>query len=146
VDAADGMRVIARTDALAIEGLGAALDRAEAYLEAGADMLFIEGPRTLDEAAEIARRFADRVPLVHNLVEGGVTPATDCGTFFDLGYALTLHPLLLMHALAKAAPRVLDVLRETGSTASLRAEIADLGDMNRLTGAQAILEEAQRYA
>jgi 2-methylisocitrate lyase-like PEP mutase family enzyme len=146
VDVREDVRVIARTDALAIEGLSAALDRAEAYLEAGADLLFVEGPRTMEEATEIARRFAAHVPLVHNLVEGGVTHSTDCAPFFDLGYAITLHPLLLMHALAKAAPHVLGVLRETGSTASLSEEIANLADMNRLTGAQAILEEASRYA
>src|SRR3546814_10995646 len=126
------MRVVARTDALAIEGLDAALDRAEAYLAAGADILFVEGPRTLDEARAIAARFAARAPLFHNLVEGGVTPATDSGTFFDLGYAATLHPLLLMHALVAAAPRLFDALRQTGSTDGLHAEIADLAHMNAL--------------
>jgi 2-methylisocitrate lyase-like PEP mutase family enzyme len=137
---------VARTDALAIEGLDAAIDRAEAYLAAGADIIFVEGPRTLDETRAIAGRFAARVPLIHNLVEGGVTPATDSGTFFDLGYAATLHPLLLMHAMVAAAPRIFDTLRETGSTDSLRDEIADLARMNSLTGLPALLKDADAYA
>jgi len=146
VDARAAMRVVARTDALAVEGLDAAMDRAEAYLAAGADILFVEGPRTLDEARAIAGRFAARVPLFHNLVEGGVTPATDCGTFFDLGYAATLHPLLLMHALVAAAPRLFETLRDTGSTDGLRGEIADLAQMNALTGLPALLKDADQYA
>ncbi|MCE7796473.1 isocitrate lyase/PEP mutase family protein [Sphingobium sufflavum] len=146
VDARDGMAIIARTDALAIEGLDAAMDRADAYREAGADLLFVEGPRTMAEAEAIAARFAGRVPLVHNLVEGGVTPATDSGRFFALGYAITLHPLLLMHAMVGAAPGVFAALRETGSTDGVRETMADLGIMNRLTGAQQMLEEGDRYA
>ena len=145
VDTRDTMLVIARTDALAIEGIDAALDRAEAYLDAGADLLFVEGPRTLAEAQAVADRFAARVPLIHNLVEGGVTPSPDGAPFFAMGYAVTLHPLLLMHGLVGAAPRWLSVLRDTRSTATLAGEIADLAQMNALTGADALLEEAARY-
>lgn len=146
VDARAAMQIVARTDALAVEGLNAAIDRAEAYLAAGADILFIEGPRTLKETRAIAAHFAARVPLVHNLVEGGVTPVTDSRTFFDLGYAATLHPLLLMHAMVAAAPRLFRVLRETGSTDDLRGEIADLTRMNELTGLSGLLKDADLYA
>jgi len=145
VDARKDMLIVARTDALAIEGVEAAMDRAETYLEAGADILFIEGPRTMDEARAIADRFARRAPLVHNLVEGGVTPSDQSRDFFDMGYAVTLHPLLLMHGLAGIAPWLLSVLRTSGSTASLRGEIADLAHMNQLTGAGALLEKGDSY-
>lgn len=145
VDARENMLIIGRTDALAIEGIEAAMDRAEAYLEAGADILFIEGPRSMEEAQAIAARFASRVPLIHNLVEGGVTPSDQGRDFLDMGYAATLHPLLLMHGLASIAPRLLSTLRETGSTASLRSEIADLQQMNQVTGAKALLEKADSY-
>ena len=101
---------------------------------------------TLKEARAIAAHFAARVPLVHNLVEGGVTPVTDSRTFFDLGYAATLHPLLLMHAMVAAAPRLFRVLRETGSTDDLRGEIADLTRMNELTGLSGLLKDADLYA
>lgn len=146
VDTRQTMRIIARTDALAIEGVDAAMDRAEAYLEAGADFLFIEGPRSLFEAQKIASRFGARVPLIHNLVEGGVSPGTNGRDFFTMGYAAMLHPLLLMHAMVGMAPRLFSVLRDSGSTDTLRGEIADLHDMNRLTGAHAMIEDAQRYA
>lgn len=145
VDARRNMLIIGRTDALAIEGVEAAMDRAEAYLEAGADILFIEGPRSMAEAEAIAARFARRVPLVHNLVEGGVTPSDQGRDFFDLGYAAMLHPLLLMHGLVGIAPQLLSTLQASGSTASLRAEIADLQQMNQLTGAKALLEKADSY-
>ncbi len=144
-DTRHAMRIIGRTDALALEGLEAAMDRAEAYLEAGADIIFIEGPRTMAEAEAIAARFADRVPLVHNLVEGGVTPSTSGAAFGALGYAVTLHPLLLMHGLVAMAPRWLEALQRSGSTADIAGELADLGVMNRLTGAAALLAEGERY-
>lgn len=145
VDARHGIRIVARTDALAIEGPNAALDRADAYFAAGADVIFVEGPRTWDEARAITDRFAGRVPLVHNLVEGGVTPGDDADAFFDLGYAATLHPLLLMHGLVGVAPRLLETLRQRGSTAALRGEIADLKRMNDLTGAAPLLAQGDSY-
>lgn len=146
VDTRQTMRIVARTDALALEGVDAAMDRADAYLEAGADFLFIEGPRTLSEAQKIASRFGARVPLIHNLVEGGVSPGTNGQDFFAMGYAAMLHPLLLMHAMVGMAPRLFSVLRDSGSTDALRHEIADLGELNNLTGAHAMIEEAERYA
>jgi 2-methylisocitrate lyase-like PEP mutase family enzyme len=126
-DAADGMAIIARSDALAIEGLEATLDRAEAYLEAGADMLFVEGPETMAQVDAIAGRFAGRVP------------------FFARGYAATLHPLLLLSALAASGPGLLATLREQGSTESIASRIADLSDMNRLTGAQDLISKGDQY-
>ncbi|MFX9185061.1 isocitrate lyase/phosphoenolpyruvate mutase family protein, partial [Acinetobacter baumannii] len=66
--------VIARTDAVAVEGLEAAFDRAAAYVEAGADLLFVEAPRSTDELSAVVARFGGRVPLMANMVEGGKTP------------------------------------------------------------------------
>ena len=146
VDAAGGMTIIARTDALALEGLDAALERAERYLEAGAGALFIEGPREMSDVDEIARRFAGRVPLIHNLVEGGTSPAADSAPFFERGYAATLHPLLLLHLLAAQAPAALAHLRERGETHSFGTQLADLQTMNRLTGADELIKEGDRYA
>lgn len=144
LDARQAMLVIARTDALAIEGLHAALDRAAAYREAGADMIFVEGPRSLAETQAVADRFAAEAPLVHNLVEGGVT-ATDSGAVLEaMGFAIALHPLLLLHGFAAAAPGWLDHLRVHRGTAGL--PLADLAAMNHLTGAGALGAEEDRYA
>jgi 2-methylisocitrate lyase-like PEP mutase family enzyme len=145
LDTREDMLVIARTDALAIEGLAAAIDRAEAYLDAGADLLFIEGPRTMDELKAVAARFAGRVPLVHNLVEGGITPVDSGAALEALGFALALHPLLLMHGLVAQAPRWLDTLAQERSTTSLGSEIVRLADMNALLGATELVSLGERY-
>lgn len=146
LDARQDMLVIARTDAVAIEGLDAAIERAEAYLEAGADLIFIEGPRTQAELQRVAEAFASRVPLVHNLVEGGVTPTESGAELAELGFAIALHPLLLMHGLVAGAPRWLAALRAERSTVGLRSEIATLADMNAITGAAALIDQGNLYA
>lgn len=127
-----GMLVIARTDARSVEGFAATLDRAMLYAETGADLVFVEGPETTDEMAAIAAELADEVPLVHNLVEGGVTPVHSAAELAALGYAIALHPLLLLHGLIRQGPAHLAVLKATGSTESLRAAIADLTEFNAL--------------
>jgi 2-methylisocitrate lyase-like PEP mutase family enzyme len=144
LDARSDMLVIARTDAAGVEGLDAAIDRAEAYLAAGADLIFVEGPRTLADTQAVADRFAGRVALVHNLVEGGVT-ATDSGAALEaMGFALALHPLLLMHGLVRYAPAWLAHLKAERSTAGL--DLARLSDMNSLTGAAALIAQSDLYA
>lgn len=145
LDARSHTLIVARTDALSIEGVNAALDRAEAYLAEGADLIFVEGPRTMAELDQIAGQFAHRVPLVHNLVEGGVSPTRSGRALEAAGFAVALHPLLLMHGLVAGAAGWLDVLRRDRSTEALAGAIADLGQMNALTGATALLEETERY-
>lgn len=144
LDARAHMLIVARTDAAGVEGLDAALERAEAFAEAGADLVFVEGPRTLADTERVARQLSERLPLVHNLVEGGVT-ATDSGADLEaLGFAVALHPLLLMHGLVRAAPGWLAALKAERSTAGL--DIARLADMNELTGAAEMIELGDRYA
>jgi 2-methylisocitrate lyase-like PEP mutase family enzyme len=144
LDARTDMLVIARTDAVSVEGLDAALDRADAFLDAGADLIFVEGPCTIDDTRAVATRFAARVPLVHNLVEGGVS-ATDSGDVLQtMGFAVALHPLILLHGLAAAAPGWLDHLKRERSTVGL--PLATLADMNGITGAAELIATGDRYA
>lgn len=143
LDSRERMLVIARTDALAGEGLAAALDRADAYLAAGADAIFVEGPRTMDELTAVADRFRGRAPLLHNLVEGGVTPTRDGAVLEKLGFAIALHPLLLMHGMVAAAPGWLAHLAEQRTTQGL--PLADLATMNRITGAADLLAWGDRH-
>lgn len=145
LDARDHALIVARTDAVSVEGFEPALARAEAFLAAGADLVFVEGPRTLEETREVGARFGDRVPLVHNLVEGGVTATRSGADLEALGFAVALHPLLLMHGLVHAAPRWLETLRRERSTEPLEDELATLADMNRLTGAGELLADGKRY-
>lgn len=143
LDTRERMLVIARTDAVAVEGLEAAMDRAEAFLEAGADLLFIEGPRTLADTQAVADRFAGRIPLVHNLVEGGVTAVDNGADLQAMGFAVALHPLMLIHGLVKAAPGWLGHLKAHQSSAGL--PLATLSDMNRITGAADLIAWGAQY-
>jgi 2-methylisocitrate lyase-like PEP mutase family enzyme len=140
VDARQEMLVIARTDALALEGLASAMERAEAYLEAGADALFVEGPRSMDELQQVADRFGSRIPLIHNLVEGGVTPTEEGDTLNQLGFAIALHPLLLLHGFAHAAPEWLAHLRDNRSTTGIANNLATLPQINDITGLGSMLD------
>jgi 2-methylisocitrate lyase-like PEP mutase family enzyme len=136
--------VIARTDAHGVEGFDAALARAVAYAEAGADWVFYEGPDTVDQMRAVARA-VDR-PLVHNLVEGGRTPVTRIDELAALGYRIGLHPGFLVHLLAATAPAMLAQLRADGTSDAMRDRLSDLGRMNALLGAPELLADAARYA
>lgn len=105
--------VIARTDALAVEGLDAALERGRAYRDAGADAIFIEAPVSLDEIKRIPQEIAD-VPLVMNVVQGGKTPELAATDLDAIGYKIVLHANLLMRAMMAAGASALQMLKETG--------------------------------
>jgi 2-methylisocitrate lyase-like PEP mutase family enzyme len=106
----DGPLIIARTDARAIHGLDAAIDRARRYHEAGADILFVEAPEMEAEIEAVAEAFPD-VPLVFNWVEGGKTPQLPVDRIRELGFALVIFPVTTLFAAAQA---VADVLARLG--------------------------------
>ena len=142
----DSTLLIARTDALGVNGFEDALERAERYLEAGADALFIEAPQSVAQMQQIGRQFGGRTPLVHNLVEGGNSPVTGGAELQQLGYRVALYPAALLHQFVPAAQALLQVIANTGSTASLRSQLYELGDMNRVLGAEQLLAAAGQYA
>lgn len=137
--------IIARSDALALEGLEATMDRAETYLASGADALFIEGPRTVAEMQAIANRFGGRAPLLHNMVEGGGSPIRTAAELQPYGIRVALYPAMLVHLFARQAPRYLAKLAAAGGTDAFKDEISNLTAMNDLLGAPAMLEDSQRY-
>jgi 2-methylisocitrate lyase-like PEP mutase family enzyme len=145
LDARADMLVVARTDALSVEGLDSALERAEAFLAEGADAVFVEGPRTMAELEAVTQRFAARVPLIHNLVAGGITPTDDETRLEAMGVAIALHPLLLMGGLATSGAGWLTRLASDRSSTALRAETGELHDLNELTGAKALLAQGAIY-
>lgn len=108
------LMIVARTDARATEGLAAAVERAERYREAGADMIFVEAPQTAAELAEIPRRV--RAPLLVNLVEGGRTPLLPNAQLEALGYRVAIYPNTLTRTFAKAGQSILAALRTAGTT------------------------------
>jgi 2-methylisocitrate lyase-like PEP mutase family enzyme len=106
--------LIARTDARAVEGLDAAVARARAYADAGADALFVEAPVSEDEIATVAKSLAD-VPLVFNWAEGGRTPPVPLATLAELGFAMVIFPIGAMLAATAGIRSLLDTLRADGT-------------------------------
>lgn len=137
--------IIARTDALGVTGFDDAMERAEQYLQAGADALFIEAPKSLEQMQQITARFAGRIPLVHNLVEGGGSPVADATTLEQLGYRIALYPAALLHLFVPQAQALLAHIRQHGSTAAY-AGLIDLNRINAVLGAPELLAAAERYA
>src|SRR5262249_47137176 len=109
----DAFVVMARTDALAREGIQAALDRARAYVEAGADMIFAEAVRSLDEYRAFTS--AVDVPVLANLTEFGMTPGFTVRELKGAGVRLILYPLSAFRAMSKAAVDVYRTIREDGT-------------------------------
>jgi 2-methylisocitrate lyase-like PEP mutase family enzyme len=122
--------VIARTDARSIEGLNSALDRAEAFLEAGADMTFVEAPQTVEELKEISKRLS--APQVANMVVGGKTPLINQKDLFDLGYSIVLYANTPLQAAMRAMSNVLKSLKETGDVSEVIDSLSDFAERQRL--------------
>ncbi|MBC6408574.1 MAG: isocitrate lyase/phosphoenolpyruvate mutase family protein [Rhodobacteraceae bacterium] len=141
----DETLIVARTDAIAVEGLNAALDRAEAYLEAGADVLFVEAPKTVDDMSAIAERFAARVPLLANMVEGGDTPITDPLDLQSKGFSIAIFPGGIVRALAQAGQAYYQSLAEHGTTAPFRERMHDFAGLNAILGTPEMLATGAKY-
>lgn len=141
----DGTLIIGRTDAIAVEGFEAALDRAEAYLEAGADMLFVEAPQSLDQIGRIVQRFSGRAPLMANMVEGGKTPALDAGELEEAGFSFVIFPGGVVRAIAATARDYYANLLASGSNAGFRNRMFDFAGLNDLIGTPSMLENGKRY-
>jgi 2-methylisocitrate lyase-like PEP mutase family enzyme len=137
--------LIARTDAVAIEGLDAALERAERYLEAGADVLFVEALPTLEAMSSTCARFAGRAPLLANMVEGGRTPLRNVADLQRLGFAIAIFPGALVRVQTFAAEQLLAALSRDGATTALRDRMLDFPQLNELLGTQDLLADAARY-
>ncbi len=137
--------IAARTDAIAVEGMEAALDRSELYVEAGADMLFVEAPRTLEEMQQIVERFAGRVPLMANMVEGGKTPMLNAAELEAMGFSLVIFPGGIVRALASAAGAYYGSLLATGSNNAFRDRMLDFDGLNAVIGTPDMLETGKKY-
>ena len=143
--ACDSTLVIARTDALGVNGFEDALQRAEHYINAGADVLFIEAPATTDQMQTIAERFSHRIPLMHNLVEGSNSPISTSTQLGQIGYKIALYPVALLHQFVPAAQQLLAHIKDHGSTCEFPNAMFNLNDMNDLLGADQLLDDGRRY-
>ena len=137
--------IIGRTDAIAVEGFDAALDRAEAYVEAGADVIFVEAPQSVDQIEKVVSRLAGRVPLMANMVEGGKTPAVDAAGLERLGYSFVIFPGGIVRAVAATARDYYSNLVGAGSNAAFRNRMFDFSGLNELIGTPEMLALGHRY-
>ncbi|MGA0571366.1 isocitrate lyase/PEP mutase family protein [Variovorax sp. VNK109] len=137
--------VLARTDAVAVEGLDAAFERAEAYLACGVDALFIEALRSPAEMDAACARFAHRVPLLANMVEGGATPVESAAQLGERGFRIAIFPGGAARALAHALQQYYRQLKTDGSTRAMKDGMFDFQQINALIGTPELLKEAAAY-
>jgi 2-methylisocitrate lyase-like PEP mutase family enzyme len=136
--------LIARTDAIAVEGFSAAIDRASAYLAAGADVIFVEAPTSESEIAEIAKRLPGWKLI--NMFEGGKTPLLPVPRLEALGYQLVIVPSDTQRAAIKAMQRVLAVLARDGSSASMSSDMVSFKERETLVDTAGYLDRGRQYA
>jgi 2-methylisocitrate lyase-like PEP mutase family enzyme len=137
--------IIARTDAIAVEGLEAALDRASLYAEAGADVLFVEAPGSQAELAKVVAALGAKAPLMANMVEGGKTPILAAHEVERLGFSLVIFPGAIVRAIAHAAQSFYASLVRDGTTAAFKDSMFDFDALNGVIGTPEMLALGKSY-
>jgi 2-methylisocitrate lyase-like PEP mutase family enzyme len=137
--------LIARTDAIAVEGFERTIERALRYREAGADMLFVEAPKTKDDLARIVAALGHGVPLMANMVEGGKTPPLSAAELEAVGFALVIFPGGIVRALARTATEYYASLAAHGTTEPFRPRMLDFDAINALIGTPEMIALGKRY-
>lgn len=143
--ARDSTLILARTDAIAVEGLDAALDRAERYVEAGVDALFIEALRTPEQVAVACERFGARIPLLANMVEGGKTPVQSAADLQAHGFRIAIFPGGTLRAVSHTLQHYYASLDEHQTTAPWRARMFDFDELNGLIGTPELMRLGDAY-
>ncbi len=141
----DATLIIARTDAAAVEGLPAALDRAAAYAAAGADLLFVEAPRNRAQLQFIGDALAGLCPLVANMVDGGDTPALPADDLHGLGFRLVIFPGGIVRAVARTAQDYYASLAHHGSNVPFGERMFDFAGLNGVLGTPDMLALGRCY-
>lgn len=137
--------ILARTDALAVEGWDATMARAEAYLECGVDVLFIEALRSPEQMAQACAQFAHRIPLLANMVEGGMTPVQGADALGAVGFRVVIYPGGTARAAAFALQKYYASLHQHQSTLPMRGAMLDFDQLNALIGTPELLAQGKRY-
>ncbi len=136
------LMIIARTDARTLHGIDEAIDRARAYEDAGADIIFVESPESIDEMQRINQSLSK--PTLANMVEGGRTPLLPNRTLAELGYSLVIYPTASIFVMAKAMQELMRHLHEHGTTAGMLDRMISFAEFNQLVGLDAVLAELAR--
>ena len=136
--------IVARTDAIAVNGFTDAMERAAAYIEAGADMTFVEAPRSKEQIADIPKRLA--VPQLINIVAGGLTPMVDFAELETMGYSMVLYANAALQASVAGMQKVLGHLKERGSLDGVADDLASFAERQRLIGKPRYDELEKKYS
>jgi 2-methylisocitrate lyase-like PEP mutase family enzyme len=137
--------LIARTDAVAVESFERAIERAVQYREAGADMLFVEAPRSRDDLARVVAALGGALPLMANMVEGGKTPTLPAAELEAIGFALVIFPGAIVRALGHMASEFYASLAANGSNEPFCNRMLDFAGINALVGTPEMIALGQRY-
>ena len=137
--------IIARTDSRAVEGLQEAIDRAHAYQEAGADILFIEAPRSFDEMKTIRKSFHVSIPLLANMVEGGKTPVKTAKDLKNLGFNIVIFPGGAVRAATFQLQEYYAGLLKNGSNSEFSKKMHDFDSLNAVIGTPELLKIGKKY-
>jgi 2-methylisocitrate lyase-like PEP mutase family enzyme len=137
--------VIARTDVVAVDGVDAAVERAHAFAEAGADLLFVEAPTSEADIERVARELAGVAPLVFNWAEGGKTPSLTLGRMAELGFSLVLYPIGTLLAATAGMRSLLETLRKDGTPHAALPGLPGFDEFTELVGLPEVREMEHRY-
>jgi 2-methylisocitrate lyase-like PEP mutase family enzyme len=137
--------IVARTDAVAVEGFDRAIERVALYREAGADVLFVEAPRTRDDLARVAATLGGKLPLLANMVEGGKTPTLPAAELEAMGFSIVIFPGAIVRALGFMASEFYGSLAAHGSNEPYRNRMLDFAGINALVGTPEMIALGQRY-
>ncbi len=137
--------ILARTDAVAVEGFDAALERAERYLACGVDALFIEAVRTPEQMDIVCQRFGSRIPLLANMVEGGKTPVQSAEVLKQRGYKIVIFPGGTARAVAHSLQGYYASLHEHQTTLPWQSKMLDFDGLNAVIGTPDLLAQGKRY-
>lgn len=136
--------IVARTDARTAHGLDEALRRAEAFARAGADILFVESPESVEEMEIIGRSFD--LPLLVNVVEGGKTPVLSAEEYIGLGYRMAIFPALGFLAMGAALESVYGTLKQSGASTGVTAPLAGFMEFSKAMGFQQVWDFEKEHA
>ena len=136
--------IVARTDARATEGLDSAIERGLLYKEIGADAIFVEAPKSINEMKKIGKSI--KAPLVANMIEGGATPVLSSQQLHKMGFNLILYPLSVLYANTFATLQILQELKKVGTTARLRKHLVNFNQFNDIVELSKFKKMENKYA
>ena len=137
--------IIARTDAIGVEGYDLAMERAAGFIESGADILFIEAFQNIKQIAGAVVRFGNQIPLLVNMVEGGKTPMLPAAELETMGFSVVIFPGGLVRAIAHTAEQYFASLNEMGSTRDYQNKMFNFEELNELLGTDRMLKAGKQY-